>query len=137
MANGDEGFGAIFGILWTATPGGTEATLAWMLIPLALSHGVATVRDHFLSGDFRKMSPHGLMIEPYGRIVLMHLVIIVGMLVGFIVGTVGTPLMATFVVVKVAVDARTLARIEERQARAGGAAPRISTGPGHDGIEAP
>ncbi len=137
MANGDEGFGAIFGILWTATPGGTEATLAWMLIPLALSHGVATVRDHFLSGHFRKMSPHGLMIEPYGRIVLMHLVIIVGMLVGFIVGTVGTPLMATFVVVKVAVDARTLARIEERQAKAGGAAPRISTGSGRDGIEAP
>jgi hypothetical protein len=134
---GNDGFGAIVGILATMADGETETTLAWMLIPLALSHGVATLRDHFLSGRFREMSPPDAMMEPYGRIIVMHMAILIGIFAGFILGGFGTALMATFVVVKVVVDARALARIEERQAKAGGAAQRISTGPGRDGIEAP
>lgn len=134
---GNEGFGAMVGILATMADGETETTLAWMLIPLALSHGVATLRDHFLSGRFREMSPPDAMMEPYGRIIVMHMAILLGIFAGFILGGFGTALMAAFVVVKVVVDARALARIEERQAKAGGTAQRISTGSGRDGIEAP
>ena len=90
---GDEG------ALWVASGGlQTEGLLA-----LVLSHGASFALNFLARGEWRAATPSSEMIKPYGRVVMLHVVILVG---GFFVETTGSGVVALALLVglKTALD---------------------------------
>lgn len=83
---------------------------------LVLSHGVSFVRTWLVAGERAGVSPSGLMRRPYGRVVVLHVTLLVS---AFAVTALGTPLAALVLLValKIALDAVAHLR-EHRRARA-------------------
>jgi len=80
--------------------------VAWFAIAvlgMLASHGVSLVSNFFLKGKFRRTQPFILMFSPYGRIVLLHIVILFG---AFLTMSLGSPiwLLVLFVVLKTIFD---------------------------------
>ena len=77
--------------------------LAAGFIGLAISHGVSFWMNYLGRGEYRALSPAQLMTQPYGRLVIMHVTIIIG---AFVSGFLGTPLgsLLVLVVLKTALD---------------------------------
>jgi hypothetical protein len=73
------------------------------VIGLAISHGVSFWMNYLGRGEYRALSPAQLMTQPYGRLVVMHVTIIIG---AFVSGFLGTPLgsLLVLVVLKTALD---------------------------------
>ncbi len=57
------------------------------VVALAVSHGVSFWTNYLGRGEYRTLSPAEVMIQPYGRLVIMHLTIIVGAFVSIFLGT--------------------------------------------------
>lgn len=76
------------------------APAAW---GLALSHGVSFAFNYIGAGQYRTAQLQALMMRPYGRVMVLHVVILVG---GFLVATLGSPLLplALLVVLKTGLD---------------------------------
>lgn len=77
-----------------------------LLIPvlgLAISHGVSFFQNYLGRGENLKTTAPQLMAAPYGRIVILHVVILFG---GFVVMLCGSPLplLILLVLVKIAID---------------------------------
>jgi Family of unknown function (DUF6498) len=73
------------------------------VVGLAISHGVSFWMNYLGRGEYRTLSPADVMIQPYGRLVIMHLTIILG---AFVSIALGTPLgsLIVLVVLKTALD---------------------------------
>ncbi len=73
------------------------------LLALVASHGFSFVVNFLVAGEWRKEQGMGLMAQPYGRVVILHLVIIGG---GALVLALGEPLWALvlLVLLKIGVD---------------------------------
>ncbi|MGH2462022.1 MAG: DUF6498-containing protein [Candidatus Limnocylindria bacterium] len=61
--------------------------LALGAIGLGISHGVSFWTNYIGRGEYRALSPAQLMTQPYGRLVVMHLTILVGAVVSIFLGT--------------------------------------------------
>jgi hypothetical protein len=90
-----------------------------LLLPLVLlfaSHGFSFVVNFLGSGEWRQANGAKMMIQPYGRVVVLHLVIIAG---GALVLALGAPIaaLALLVVLKTVADLAA-----HRREHAGGAA---------------
>lgn len=113
-------FAVHFGIFWTVHgtfvaslfgPGHGDAALRALgrdlqvegLLALVLSHGASFALNYLGRGEWRATSPGAEMVKPYGRVVLLHVVILVG---GFLVATTGAGVLALalFVGLKTALD---------------------------------
>jgi hypothetical protein len=70
---------------------------------LALSHAFSFVQNYLLGGEYRRLDLRRLMIMPYGRIVALHMTIILG---GFVTMMLDEPIwvIVILVVAKIAVD---------------------------------
>jgi len=68
----------------------------WPVLSLVLSHGVSFVQNYLMRGEFRETTVAQLMIAPYGRIVIMHISIIVA---AFPVMALGSPLPLLFLLI--------------------------------------
>ena len=81
------------------------STVALAAGSLLLSHGVSFATNYLGRGEFRGASPDAQMMEPYGRVMVLHLTVIGG---AFLVGSFGSPLPALvlLVVLKTALDVR-------------------------------
>jgi hypothetical protein len=77
--------------------------LLWPLVALALSHGISFVQNFIVRGEHRSAGPKALMAAPYGRILLLHVALIVGGLPVLLLGS-PLPLVAILVVFKVVAD---------------------------------
>lgn len=79
----------------------TGALLA--LASLFISHGTSFVENYLLRGEYRTADPGAQMARPYGRVVVLHVTIIVG---AFAVMLLGTPvaLVAVLVIIKLCMD---------------------------------
>ncbi|MDP9468432.1 MAG: DUF6498-containing protein [Chloroflexota bacterium] len=82
---------------------GTSAGPGWGLlqlgaIGLALSHGASFGLNYIGRGEYRTTSPIQLMLAPYGRVVVLHLTIILGATVSI---ALGTPIGALVVLVTI------------------------------------
>jgi hypothetical protein len=80
-----------------------DPQVALAALALLLSHGASLVFNYFGKGEYLRASPGGQMFAPYGRLVVLHVTIIVGGI--FILGL-GQPvaLVALLVVLKIIVD---------------------------------
>jgi len=76
------------------------APAAW---GLALSHGVSFAFNYIGTGEYKSALVPALMFRPYGRVMVLHVVILAG---GFLVATLGSPLipLALLVVLKTGLD---------------------------------
>lgn len=73
------------------------------VVALALSHGTSFVMNYLVGGERKTASPTLEMFRPYGRVVLLHVVILVG---GMLIDALGAPTaaLALFVGMKTALD---------------------------------
>jgi hypothetical protein len=81
------------------------ALVQWLLTTLLLftSHGVSYLVYFLGRGEYRAISPSQQMARPYGRILLMHITIILG---GVLLQTLHAPpaLLVLLVALKIAID---------------------------------
>jgi hypothetical protein len=68
-------------------PGVDASVFAFGVVGLAISHGVSFWLNYLGRGEYRTLSPADVMIQPYGRLVIMHLTIILGAFVSIFLGT--------------------------------------------------
>lgn len=76
----------------------------WVAVgALALSHAFSFVRNYVAEQEYRRVTLQQLMMQPYGRVVVLHLTIIGG---GFLVALLGAPVfgLVLLVVLKVGMD---------------------------------
>ncbi len=83
--------------------------LMWGFLSLFLSHGVSFVINYINKGEYKQASLSGLMMQPYERIVILHLTVVFG---GLLVSALGSPVagLLLLVVLKMLVD--TLAHLK-------------------------
>jgi len=89
----------VIGQMWSAMPPG-------MLVPLIClfgSHGISFVVNFLIKGEYAMIKPDAIMFQPYPRMAVMHVSLIIG---GFGVAAMGSPLPILFVLVgiKTAID---------------------------------
>jgi len=80
-----------------------ENHLGWAVLGLTVSRGISFVTNYLMNGEYRRVLPPMLMIQPYGRIVVLHLAIIGG---GFLLLALKSPTLGLLllVVLKTALD---------------------------------
>lgn len=77
--------------------------LGWAVLGLLLSHGFSFVTNYVLNGAYRSAVAPIIMMQPYGRIVVLHLAILGG---GFLVLFFGMPAvgLALLIALKIGLD---------------------------------
>jgi hypothetical protein len=95
--------------------GAVGGGFALALLSLVLSHGASYVVNYLGRGEDRSLSPSELMQQPYGRVVVLHVTILVG---GFVATFLGQPLLSLVLLValKTGVDVRAHLREHGRPA---------------------
>lgn len=101
----------------------SPAGLLWPLLALAASHGLSFALNFLGAGEWRRIEPNALMFQPYGRVIVLHLVIIAG---GAIALALGAPIGALALLVLLKIGADLLAH---RREHAGAAALAARPGP--------
>jgi hypothetical protein len=94
----DQAGGSPFGeIAWSSVAIGAAA--------MVIGHGASFFLNYVGRGEYRRASPLGQMAAPYGRVVVLHLTILVG---AFAVALLGAPivLLVILVVLKSVLDLR-------------------------------
>ena len=85
--------------------------LGWGVLALVVSHGLSFYWNYFENGEYRRASLPILMMQPYARLVVLHLAVLFG---GWIVLTLGSPLLALLVLVALKTTADVRAHQAER-----------------------
>ncbi len=77
--------------------------LFWPGVVLFVSHLISLITNYYAGGEYRRTSIGELMSKPYGRVVILHVTIIIG---GMIAMALGQPLPALIllIVLKTVVD---------------------------------
>ena len=52
--------------------------LAWAMIGLAVSRGISFTTNFLLNGEYQRTSASGLFLQPYTRVIVLHIAIIFG-----------------------------------------------------------
>jgi hypothetical protein len=89
-----------------------QPAMFWGLIGLTLSHGVSFVMNFLIGGEFRTTDTRTLMGQPYVRIMILHVVIIVG---AILVLQLGQPVWALALLVAVKIGVDVAAHLSERR----------------------
>ena len=88
------------------------AGIGYGALAIVLSHGFSYLHNYLAGGEFRNASVQQLMVQPYARVMVLHLTILVG---GFAAKAAGSPVLALLllIVLKTAIDLR--AHLAERR----------------------
>lgn len=86
--------------VWTAI---RQAGLGWGVAALVASHGFSFFHNYLAGGEYRNVGLSQLMTQPYVRVMVLHIAIILG---GVLVTTLGSPVpaLALLIVLKTAID---------------------------------
>lgn len=89
----------IFGLIGSLQIGGA-------VLALILSHTISFVTNYIGSGEYKQASLPELMTQPYGRVVILHLTIMIG---GFLMMALGSPAVGLvfLIVLKTFVDIKS------------------------------
>jgi Family of unknown function (DUF6498) len=100
-----------------------ENHLEWSFASLVAGHLISFVWDYLWSGEFRRSNPMELMVQPYRRVVVMHLTVLLG---GILAMALKLPeaALVLLVVLKVAADLWGHQNVREKVA----AKSAVSTG---------
>ena len=103
----------------TGRVGGADApTLVLAAAAAVVSHGVSYRENYLRDGEWRRVSPGERLSAPYGRVLVMHLTIVVGASVVSATGT-GVASLVVMVLVKTAIDLRAHLREHARERKPG------------------
>jgi hypothetical protein len=86
--------------------------LVWAVLALLVSHTVSFAVNYIGKGEYKNNGLSQLMFQPYGRVVIMHLTIIAG---GFLVMTLGAPVLGLIVLVLLKTVIDILAHIRQHK----------------------
>jgi hypothetical protein len=80
-----------------------EQHLIWAVVGLVLSHAFSFGWNYLHRGEFRRTRVDQLMMQPYGRVVVLHVAILGG---GFLIMALGSPAagLALLIVLKIILD---------------------------------
>ncbi len=83
--------------------GPDPGAIAFAALALFIGHGASFLFNYLGRGEYRQVSAAGLMFAPYGRLVILHLTILLG---AFAIMVVGAPVgaIAVLVALKTAMD---------------------------------
>ncbi|WP_439597632.1 DUF6498-containing protein [Falsiroseomonas sp.] len=84
---------------------GQSSGLLWPMLGLVASHGLSFALNFWGAGEWRQVAPKALMTQPYGRVMLLHLVIMLGGAIALALQD-ATPTLALLVVAKIVMDLR-------------------------------
>lgn len=84
----------------------TQQHLGWAVLGLVVSHGFSFVTNFVLNGAFRTAIAPVLMMQPYGRVVVLHLAILGG---GFLVMLMGMPVVGLVLLIALKIGLDVLA----------------------------
>jgi hypothetical protein len=70
--------------------------IGWAFLALLLSHVVSFVVNYLGKGEYRRAALRDLMGQPYNRVVLLHITILVG---GFVAMSLGSPTFALLILI--------------------------------------
>lgn len=103
-----------------------EHQLTWAVLALFASHGISFAHNFIVRGEFRRTSAPVLMMQPYGRIIVLHLTVLFG---GFLVMILKSPALglALLIILKVMLD--LTAHLKERAKLSPPPVARESTSP--------
>lgn len=84
--------------------------LLWGFLSLTLSHGVSFVINYVRKGEYKQASLTNLMMQPYGRLIVLHLTIIFG---GLLITALGSPVagLILLILLKMVIDALSHLRL--------------------------
>lgn len=90
----------------------TQLNLGWAVLGLAVSHGFSFLTNYIWSGTYRTAIVPMLMIQPYGRVVVLHLAILGG---GFLVTFLGMPVigLTLLIALKIGLDVLAHAKLNK------------------------
>jgi hypothetical protein len=76
------------------------------ILVLALSHAVSFAVNYIGEGEYRRANPMGLMQQPYGRVIVLHVMLLCG---GFLVMAFQSPMIGLLllIVLKIGLDLRS------------------------------
>ncbi len=88
----------------------TQQHLGWAVLGLVVSHGFSFATNYVLNGTYRTAIPPVLMMQPYGRVVVLHLAILGG---GFLVLLMGMPVvgLTLLILLKIGLDVLAHAKL--------------------------
>jgi hypothetical protein len=77
--------------------------LFWGVLVLLISHGISFFKNYIGNNEYRQAELTKLMFQPYGRVVIFHITIIIG---GFLSMFLGSPVIALLllIILKVSID---------------------------------
>jgi uncharacterized membrane protein len=93
----------------------SDFQLGWAFLALFLSHACSFVINYVSKGEYKQASIHDLMMQPYNRVVVLHITILIG---GFLVMLLGSPVFALLILVllKCFIDIQSHVREHKRYA---------------------
>ncbi len=80
-----------------------EYHLGWAVLGLAISHGISFASNYIRNGEYKRANLMQLMMQPYGRIIVLHITILGG---GFLMMMLHSPTIGLLLLValKIALD---------------------------------
>jgi hypothetical protein len=89
-----------------------DTGIGYAALVMAVSHGFSFVHNYLAGGEFRVAALPQLMFQPYARVMVLHVTILVG---GFAAKAMGSPVAALILLIalKTAIDLR--AHLAERR----------------------
>ena len=111
-------------LMFTSFSGGAEptagdvvaaldlGTMAWALLVLVISHGASFLFNWLWGGERLTSTPAAQMMAPYGRVVVLHVTIVIG---AFVVAILGQPIGALLVLVVLKTIADLAGHLAERR----------------------
>jgi len=105
--------------LLTTVPAAIRANqLGWAVFSLLLSHGLSFFWNYMRNGEYQRASLQALMMQPYSRVIVLHLTVLFG---GWIVMLLGSPTLALVLLVVLKTGADLRGHKTERRKFAAGA----------------
>lgn len=88
----------------------TQQHLGWAVLGLVVSHGFSFVTNYLRDGTYRTAVLPIIMMQPYGRVVVLHLAILGG---GFLVLALGKPVVGLVLLIALKIGLDVLAHVKQ------------------------
>jgi hypothetical protein len=96
-----------------ALPSAVEAQgIGLGVLAMAVSHAFSFIHNYLMSGEYRRAAPYVMMFQPYARVMILHVTILIG---GFLAQTLGAPTVAVVLLIVLKIGVDLAAHLAERR----------------------